>query len=289
MTARNLDAKLLWRKSTNVVMLSLTGLCALVAVSALFFILGYLVYHGGKDISWNFFTKLPTPVGESGGGMANAIVGSGKILLLAALIGVPIGLLGGVYLAEFGGRTVPFVVRYTADLLNGVPSIVIGIFAYAVAVMPVHHFSTLAGGLALGIMMIPIVLRSTEEYLHGVPSSMREAAMALGASRSRTISSVVLPAASRAIMSAVLLSLARVAGETAPLLFTAFGNRFWSPGWQQPTASLPVMIYTYAVGPYEDWHEQAWAAGLVLLSLVLLINILVRTIMSRGMSAQRSS
>jgi phosphate transport system permease protein len=146
----------------------------------------------------------------------------------------------------------------------------------------------LAGGLALGIMMIPIVLRSTEEYLHGVPSSMREAAMALGASRSRTISSVVLPAASRAIMSAVLLSLARVAGETAPLLFTAFGNRFWSPGWQQPTASLPVMIYTYAVGPYEDWHEQAWAAGLVLLSLVLLINILVRTIMSRGMSAQRS-
>jgi phosphate transport system permease protein len=165
---------------------------------------------------------------------------------------------------------------------------VIGIFAYAIAVMPVHHFSTLAGGFALGIMMIPIVLRSTEEYLHGVPRSMREASMALGASKWRTISSVVLPAASRAIMTAVLLSLARVAGETAPLLFTAFGNRFWSPGWSQPSASLPVMIFTYAVGPYDDWHRQAWAAGLVLLGLVLLINVIVRAIMSRGISAQRS-
>ena len=282
------NAHLAWRKTVNVVMLSLTGVCALIAVSALFFILGYLVYHGGRDVNWDFFTKLPTPVGESGGGMANAIVGSGKVLLLAALIGVPIGLLGGIYLAEFGGATVPFIVRYTADLLNGVPSIVIGIFAYAVAVMPVHHFSTLAGGFALGVMMIPIVLRSTEEYLHGVPRSMREASMALGASKWRTILSVVLPAASSAIMTAILLALARVAGETAPLLFTAFGNRFWSPGWKQPIATLPVMIYTYAVGPYDDWHRQAWAAGLVLLALVLLINIIVRAIMSRGMSAQRS-
>ncbi len=283
-----MNARLFWRKTVNVLMLSLTGLCTLIAVSALFFILGYLVYHGGKDVNWNFFTKLPTPVGETGGGMANAIVGSGKLLLLAALFGVPIGLLGGVYLAEFGGKTVPFIVRYTADLLNGVPSIVIGIFAYAVAVMPVRHFSTVAGGLALGIMMIPIVLRSTEEFLNGVPRSMREAAMALGASKWRTISSVVLPAASRAIVTAILLSLARVAGETAPLLFTAFGNRFWSPGWGQPIASLPVMIYTYAVGPYDDWHEQAWAAGLVLLGLVLVINIIVRTVLSRGISTQRS-
>ena len=165
---------LLWRKTVNVVMLSLTGLCALVAVSALFFILGYLVYHGGKDVNWNFFTKLPAPVGEPGGGMANAIVGSGKLLLLAALIGVPIGLLGGIYMAEYGGTVVPFVVRYSADLLNGVPSIVIGIFAYSIAVMPVHHFSTIAGGFALGIMMIPIVLRSTEQYLNGVPRAMRE-------------------------------------------------------------------------------------------------------------------
>jgi phosphate transport system permease protein len=279
---------LLWRKSVNIVMLSLTGLCALVAVSVLFFILGYLVYHGGRDVNWDFFTKLPKPVGETGGGMANAIVGSGKLLFLAALFGIPVGLLGGVYLAEFGGHAVPFVVRYTADLLNGVPSIVIGIFAYALVVMPVHHFSTLAGGFALGVMMIPIVLRSTEEFLHAVPRSMREGAMALGASKWRTISSVVLPAASRGIMTAALLALARVAGETAPLLFTAFGNRFWSPGWSQPIASLPVMIYTYAVGPYEDWHQQAWAAGLVLLGLVLVTNIVVRTLLSRGASPQRS-
>jgi phosphate transport system permease protein len=279
---------LLWRKSVNIVMLSLTGLCALVAVSVLFFILGYLVYHGGKDVNWDFFTKLPKPVGETGGGMANAIVGSGKLLFLAALFGIPVGLLGGVYLAEFGGHAVPFVVRYTADLLNGVPSIVIGIFAYALVVMPVHHFSTLAGGFALGVMMIPIVLRSTEEFLHAVPRSMREGAMALGASKWRTISSVVLPAASRGILTAALLALARVAGETAPLLFTAFGNRFWSPGWGQPISSLPVMIYTYAVGPYEDWHQQAWAAGLVLLGLVLVTNIVVRTLLSRGASPQRS-
>jgi phosphate transport system permease protein len=279
---------LFWRKCVNVCMLTLTGLCALVAVCVLFFILGYLVYHGGRDVNWDFFTQLPKPVGETGGGMANAIVGSGKLLLIAALFGVPIGLLAGVYLAEFGGRVVPFVVRYTADLLNGVPSIVIGIFAYAVVVMPVHHFSTLAGGFALGVMMIPIVLRSTEEFLHAVPRSMREGAMALGASKWRTISSVVLPAASRGILTAALLALARVAGETAPLLFTAFGNRFWSPGWSQPIASLPVMIYTYAVGPYEDWHRQAWAAGLVLLGLVLVTNIIVRSVLSRGASPQRS-
>jgi phosphate transport system permease protein len=283
-----MNLRMVWRKSVNVLMLSLTGLCALVAVSALFFILGYLVYHGGKDVNWNFFTQLPAPVGETGGGMANAIVGSGKLLLLAALLGVPVGLLGGVYLAEFGGHAVPFVVRYTADLLNGVPSIVIGIFAYAVVVMPVHHFSALAGGFALGVMMIPIVLRSTEEFLLAVPTSMREGAMALGASKWRTISTVVVPAASRGILTAALLALARVAGETAPLLFTAFGNRFWSPGWGQPIASLPVMIFTYAVGPYEDWHRQAWAAGLVLLGLVLVTNIVVRTLLSRGTSPQRS-
>jgi phosphate transport system permease protein len=283
-----MNLRMAWRKTVNAVMLALTGLCALVAVSALFFILGYLVYHGGKDVSWDFFTKLPKPVGESGGGMANAIVGSGKLLLVAALIGVPIGLLGGIYLAEFGGKTVPFVVRYTADMLNGVPSIVIGVFAYGVAVLPVHHFSALAGGFALGIMMIPIILRSTEEFLNGVPRAMREGAMALGASKWKMISSVVLPAASSAIITAILLALARVAGETAPLLFTAFGNRFWSPGFGQPTASLPVMIFTYAVGPYDDWHRQAWAAGLVLLGLVLVINILVRTVLSRGVSAQRS-
>jgi phosphate transport system permease protein len=276
-----------WRKSMNVVMLTLTGVCAIFTVSVLFLILGYLVYNGGKSLSWEFFTRLPAPVGEAGGGMANAIVGSAKLLFLAALIGVPVGLLGGLYLAEFGERTVSFIVRYMADLLNGVPSIVIGIFAYAVIVLRSRHFSTWAGGVALAFMMIPIVLRSTEEFLRAVPRTMREGAMALGASKWRMIASVVVPAASRGIITAVLLALARVAGETAPLLFTAFGNRFWSPGWSQPTASLPVMIYTYAVGPYEDWHAQAWAAGLVLLALVLITNVAVRLIVSRGMSAQR--
>ncbi len=283
-----MNLRLLWRKSLNYMMLSLTGLCALITVSALFFILGYLVWNGGKDISWNFFTKLPVPLGETGGGMANAIVGTLKLLLLATLFGVPVGLLGGVYLAEFGGRTVPFIVRYTADLLNGVPSIVIGIFAYALVVMPMHHFSTLAGGFALGIMVIPTVIRNTESFLRDVPRSLREGSFALGTNKWRMIATVVLPAASTGIMTGVLLALARVAGETAPLLFTAFGNRFWSPGWNQPTASLPVVIYTYATGPYEDWHQQAWAAGLVLLGLVLLTNILVRAFLTRGTSYERT-
>jgi phosphate transport system permease protein len=283
-----MSIRLAWRKSLNVFMLSLTGLCALLTVSALFFILGYLVWNGGKDLSWSFFTHLPAPVGEVGGGMANAIVGSLKLLLLAALFGVPIGLLGGVYLAEFGGRSVPFVVRYTADLMNGVPSIVMGIFAYALVVMPMHHFSTLAGGIALAIMVIPTVLRNTESFLRDVPRALREGSFALGANKWRMIATVVLPAASRGIMTGVLLALARVAGETAPLLFTAFGNRYWSPGWDQPTSSLPVVIYTYATGPYEDWHRQAWAAGLVLLGLVLITNILVRTFLTRGTAYERT-
>jgi phosphate transport system permease protein len=283
-----MSVRLAWRKSLNVFMLSLTGLCALLTVSALFFILGYLVWNGGKDLSWSFFTHLPAPVGEEGGGMANAIVGSLKLLFLAALFGVPIGLLGGVYLAEFGGRTVPFLVRYTADLMNGVPSIVMGIFAYALVVMPMHHFSTLAGGIALGIMVIPTVLRNTESFLRDVPLSLREGSFALGANKWRMIATVVLPAASRGILTGVLLALARVAGETAPLLFTAFGNRYWSPGWMQPTSSLPVVIYTYATGPYEDWHRQAWAAGLVLLGLVLVTNILVRAFLTRGTAYERT-
>lgn len=283
-----MSARLVWRKSLNVVMLSLTGLCALLTVSALFFILGYLAWNGGKDLSWSFFTHLPAPVGEEGGGMANAIVGTLKLLLLAALFGVPIGLLGGVYLAEFGGRTMPFLVRYTADLMNGVPSIVIGIFAYSMVVMRMHHFSTLAGGIALGVMVIPTVLRNTESFLREVPPSLREGSFALGANKWRMIATVVLPAASRGILTGVLLALARVAGETAPLLFTAFGNRFWSPGWNQPTSSLPVVIYTYATGPYEDWHRQAWAAGLVLLGLVLVTNILVRAFLTRETAYERS-
>jgi phosphate transport system permease protein len=277
-----------WRKIVNFIMLTLTGVCALLAVVFLFFILGYLAYYGGKSLDWNFFTKLPAPVGETGGGMANAIVGSGKLLLLASLIGVPIGFLGGVYLAEFGGLTFSFVVRYTTDLLNGVPSIVMGIFAYTVIVLRMKHFSTLAGGLALGVMMIPIAVRTTEEALRAVPLMLREGALALGTSKWRTVATVVVPAAARGIVTGLMLTLARVAGETAPLLFTAFGNRFWSSGWNQPIASLPVMIYTYAVAPYDDWHRQAWAAGLVLLALVLIANIGARVLVSGGISFRRA-
>jgi phosphate transport system permease protein len=283
-----MNARLRWRKLVSGFMLTMTGVCALVAVSVLFFILGYFVYNGGVSINWDFFTKLPTQVGEAGGGMANAIVGSAKLLLLASLIGVPIGFFGGVYLAEFSGTKVAFVVRYAADLLNGVPSIVIGIFAYALLVLPFRHFSTVAGSFALGIMMIPITLRSTEEFLLGVPRALREGSMALGASKWTTIMRVVVPAAYRGIMTAILLALARVAGETAPLLFTALGNQYWSPGWNQPTASLPVMIYNYALSPYEDWHRQAWAAGLVLLGLILAVNIVARVILTRGVAVPRS-
>jgi len=274
-------ARLIWRKGLNYVMLSLTGVAAFGVVSVLFLILGYLIWNGGTSLSWNFLTQLPKPVGETGGGMANAIVGSLKLLFLAAVMGLPVGLLTGVYLAEFGGSTFPFIIRYTADLLNGVPSIVIGIFAYSLAVLPVKHFSALAGGVALGIMVIPITVRSTEEFLRAVPGSLREGAMALGASKWKTIATVVLPAASGGILTGMLLALARVAGETAPLLFTAFSNRFWSQGWGQPIASLPVMIYTYAIAPYDDWHRQAWAAGLVLLGLVLLSNLGARLILAR--------
>jgi len=272
---------LLRRKAVNIVMLTLTGLCTLIAAGTLVFILGYLFLHGAKSLSWDFFTKLPTPVGEAGGGMANAIVGSAKLLLIASLVGVPIGFLGGVYLAEFGGTKFSFVVRYVTDLLNGVPSIVIGIFAYTVIVLPQKHFSTLAGGLALGVMMIPIAVRSSEEFLRAVPVSLREGAMALGASKSQAILTVVIPAAKNGIITGIMLNLARVAGETAPLLFTSFSNRYWSPGWDQPIAALPVMIFTYAISPYEDWHQQAWSAGFVLLTLVLIVNIFARLLLSK--------
>ncbi|HXY23849.1 MAG TPA: phosphate ABC transporter permease PstA [Candidatus Acidoferrum sp.] len=283
-----MNSRLRWRKFVSGFMLTLTGVCAVVSVLALFLILGYLVVRGGASINWAFFTRLPAPVGEIGGGMANAIVGSGKLLLLATLFGVPIGFLGAIYLAEFSGHKMAFLVRYSADLLNGVPSIVIGVFAYTVAVLPFKQFSTLAGGFALGLMMIPITLRSTEDFLRSVPNNLREGAMALGASKWKMIATVIVPAAYRGILTAVLLAFARVAGETAPLIFTALGNTFWSPGWTQPTSSLPVTIYNYALSPYEDWHRQAWAGGLVLLVLILLINIIARGILARGISVSRS-
>jgi phosphate transport system permease protein len=274
-------ALLIWRKSLNVVMLTLTGVAAFAVVSVLFLILGYFIWNGGASLNLDFFLKLPRPEGEVGGGVANAIVGSLKLLLLAAIIGLPIGLLAGVYLAEFGGKTFSFLVRYTTDLLNGVPSIVIGMFAYSLAVVPVKHYSALAGGAALGLMVIPITVRATEEFLRAIPDSLREGAMAIGASKWRTIATVVIPAASGGIITGMLLALARVAGETAPLIFTALGNQYWSPGWSQPISALPLVVYNYAISPYDDWHRQAWAAGLVLLTLVLLANLGCRVVINR--------
>ncbi len=279
--------RMFWRKSLNFVMLSLTGLCALITVSALAVILGYLGWNGATALHWTFFTNLPVPVGETGGGIANAIVGSAKLLLLAVVVGVPIGLLGAIYVAEYASPVPAFVVRYATDLLNGVPSIVMGIFAWTVVVVPMHSFSALAGGFALGVMMVPIILRSSEEFLRTVPRSLREGAMAVGASKWRTIATVVVPAASGGILTAILLSLSRVAGETAPLLFTAFGNAFWSHGWKEPVAALPMVIYTYAISPYDDWHRQAWAAGLVLLGFVLATNLLCRTLLARQATQRR--
>ena len=275
------------RNVVNGVMLSLTGICTVLTASVLFIILGFLVWNGWRSVDLNFFTKLPLSPGELGSGMANAIVGSGVVILIAVVIGVPVGFLGGIYLAEFGGKTVPMMIRYTADLLNGVPSIVIGIFAWTIVVVPMRHFSSWAGGFALSLMMIPIGLRATEQFLRAVPNSLREGSLALGASKTRTIMAVVVPAAKQGILTGMILGVARIAGETAPLLFTSLNNQFWATKLGEPTATLPVMIFTHAISPYDDWHRQAWAAGLVLLVLVLVANIAARFVLSRGVSAQR--
>jgi phosphate transport system permease protein len=275
------------RNFVNNVMLALTGVCTFITVAILFLILGFLVWNGFRSLDWNFFTKLPLSPGETGGGLANAIVGSGITILIAVIIGIPVGFLGGIYLAEFGGKTFPMFVRYTADLLNGVPSIVIGIFAWTVIVVPMHTFSAWAGGFALSLMMIPIGLRSTEHFLRSVPNSLREGSLALGATKTRTIMTVVVPAARQGILTGLILGVARIAGETAPLLFTSLNNQYWSEKLTEPTATLPVMIYKLAISPYDDWHRQAWAAGLVLLGLVLIANIAARWVLSRGASVQR--
>jgi phosphate transport system permease protein len=275
---------LTWRKLVNNVMLVGTGVCAGLSVSVLLAILGYLIYNGGKSVDWNFFTKLPLSPGELGGGMANAILGSLQIVSLAGLIGIPIGFLAGVYLSEFEEKYFASIVRYMADLLNGVPSIVVGILAWTIVVVPMRQFSALAGSLALSVMLIPVVARSTEQFLREVPVALREGALALGATKWRTIVTVVVPAGSKGILTGIILGMARISGESAPLLFTSLNNQFWSAGWTHPTASLPVMIYLRAVSPYDDWHRQAWAAGLVLIALVLTANIAARLILSRGVS-----
>ncbi len=269
------------RRAFGRVMFALTAACAMISLSSLFFMLGYIALKGFSSLSWSFFVNLPKPPGEAGGGIANAIVGSAKIVGLASLIGLPVGILGGVYLSEFGRGRAAFLIRYAADVLNGVPSIVVGLFAYALVVRPLKHFSALSGSVALAIIMIPIVLRSSEDFLRLVPQTIREAALALGVPRWKVVLRVVLPSASRGILTASLLAMARAAGETAPLLFTSFGNQFWDNGWLNPMAALPHTIFTYAISPYDDLHRQAWAAALVLMAFVLAVNagarVLLRT------------
>jgi phosphate transport system permease protein len=267
------------RKLTNHVMFGVTGLFTLISLSCLFFILGYIAYHGLSVLNFDFFTQLPKPVGETGGGIANSIVGSLKVVGLASLIGIPIGVLGAVYLAEFGSNRIGFVIRYCADVVNGVPSIVIGIFAYALVVLPMKGFSALSGSVALAIIMIPLVLRNSEEFIRLVPSTIREAALALGVPQWKVILRIVLPTASRGLFTGAILAVSRIAGETAPLLFTAFGNRYWDNGWFHPISTLPLTIFNYAISPYDDWHRQAWAAALILMSVVLAGNICARLIM----------
>lgn len=253
--------------------------CAAAVVLALIplaMILFFVLARGVQALNLDFFTHMPAPVGESGGGMANAIVGTLVLTGLGSLLAIPIGIMSGVYMAEYAGSRLASAIQFAADTLNGVPSIVIGVFAYGVAVLPFKQFSALAGGLALGIMMIPIIARTTQELLLLVPSTMREGALALGATRARAVFSVVLPAAAPGIVTGVVLALARVAGETAPLLFTSFNNRFFNANVTQPISSLTVQVFTYAISPYEDWHRQAWAGALVLVTIVLLCSLLAR-------------
>ena len=260
------------------------GICAFLVMAPLFFVLYFLVHEGASALDWSFFTQLPKPTGETGGGMAQAIVGTIELLAMAAVIGVPIGVLGGVYLAEYGSDRVNSWIRFAADVLNGVPSIVWGMVVYAMLVVPFKTFSAYAGGVALGLMMVPLVMRTTEEVLILVPQSYREAGLALGIARWKIITIIVIKTALKGIVTGVLIALARVAGETAPLLFTALGNNFWNHNLAQPIAALPLQIFSYAISPYDDQHRQAWAGALVLMLLILALNVSVR-ILSRGKSS----
>ncbi len=269
------------RRVVNRMMACLTAVAALLVVLPPILILAFLVYQGASAVNLDFFTQLPKPVGEPGGGMANAIVGSLTLVGLASCLGLPLGILGGVYLAESRDRRLPWIIRFLADVLNGVPSIVIGIFAYTIVVLPMRRFSALAGGFALAVIMLPIVLRTTEELVRLVPASLREAALALGIPEWKVMLRVVLPTARAGIITGVMVSVARIAGETAPLLFTAFGNRFWHHGLFQPIAALPLQIFAYAIAPYDDWHRQAWAGALVLIVMIFSSSLVAR-IVTRG-------
>ncbi|MGH7663883.1 MAG: phosphate ABC transporter permease PstA [Gemmatimonadaceae bacterium] len=264
------------RRAVNAVMVGLTYAAAALATLPLLFILVYLIQRGASSISLDLFTEMPAPVGAEGGGMANAIVGTLMLIGIACAVGLPVGMGAGIYIAENRGTRLANVVRFLSDVLNGLPSIVMGIFAWQLLVRPVGHFSALAGGIALGAMMIPIVTRTTEEMIRTVPVSLREAAFALGYPRWRTSLTIVLRTALAGIVTGALVAIARIAGETAPLLFTAFGNQFWSVELDQPIAALPLQIYTYAISPYDEWHALAWAGSLVLIALVLLISVAAR-------------
>ena len=264
------------RKVTSALFVGFCGLSVLVALVPLAFVLFFVVSQGIQAVNVDFFTQMPKPVGEPGGGMANAIVGTLLVTSLGSLMAIPIGVMSGVYMSEYAGTRLSSAVRFAADALNGVPSIVIGVFVYGIAVLPFKQFSALAGGVALGIMMIPIIARTTEELLLLVPNTMREGALALGATRARAVFTVVVPAALPGIITGIVLALARIAGETAPLLFTSFNNRFFTTSLRQPIATLTVQVYTYAISPYEDWHRQAWAGALVLVTIVLCCSLLAR-------------
>ncbi len=270
------------RRVTDHVMSGVAVLTVVIVLVPLVAIFGYLVYRGVGSMNWAFFTQTPRPVGEEGGGMANAIIGSILILGIASLIGVPFGVGAGIYLAEFGRNSFGKAIRFTADVLNGVPSIVIGIVAYAIVVLYQKHFSALAGGVALAIMMVPTISRTTEEMLLLVPQALREAAYGLGVPRWRTTLSITLRTATSGVITGIMLAFARVAGETAPLLFTAFGNQYWNLRTDQPTAALPLQIYVYANSPYDDWHRQAWAGSLVLIILIVSAIAAVRYAVRRG-------
>ncbi len=271
------------RSITNHLATGLAVLSTILVVAPLVAIFLYLLYKGASSLTPAFFTQIPKPVGEVGGGMANAIVGSAVILLLASAIGIPVGIASGIFLAEFGrGSRLATLVRFTADVLNGVPSIVMGIAVYSLIVLPQKHFSALSGGVALGIMMIPTVTRTTEEMLLTVPNAVREAALGLGVPAWRSVLSITLRTASPGVITGCMLAFARIAGETAPLLFTAFGNNFWSSSLNEPIAALPLQIYIYAISPYDDWHRLAWGGALVLIALIVLAVTLVRYVASRG-------
>ena len=270
------------RRVTDQVMTGVAILTVVLVLTPLVAIFGYLIYRGIGSINWAFLTQTPKPVGEPGGGMANAIVGSVFILGIASIFGVPLGVGAGIYLAEFGRNRLGSAIRFTADVLNGVPSIVIGIVAFSIVVIYQHHFSALAGGVALAIMMIPTISRTTEEMLLLVPQALREAAYGLGIPRWRTTLSITLRTATSGVITGIMLAFARVAGETAPLLFTAFGNTFWNLRYDQPTAALPLQIYVYANSPYDDWHRQAWAGSFVLILLIVSAVSAVRYAVRRG-------